>query len=199
MEQEEVSESWNEAELQQLLVSRLWVARLGEGDVLGWWRTEGILGSDGAFVGPRVLAKTHRSGRARIAFAVAQYACRERYKDEGAIHLFRLDPWTEDALDTYIHERLADRDFWSKLFEPLEKVEGSVEPSTVLLEHHVVGNDAVASVKAEPLGPDGRSLRLPRAESRAEALRFMAAGFTRGAAGELVVPFVPVDDWGSNG
>jgi hypothetical protein len=63
-------------DLQPLLEARLWVARLGESDVHKWWRTDGILGSDGAFVGPRVLPRTHPTARARIAFAVAAHAFR---------------------------------------------------------------------------------------------------------------------------
>lgn len=38
--------------LEQLLTARLWIARLGEGGVNRWWRTDGILGPDGAYVGP---------------------------------------------------------------------------------------------------------------------------------------------------
>jgi hypothetical protein len=43
----------------KLLQARLWVARLGERDMYGWWAAEGVLGPDGAFVGPRVLLVTH--------------------------------------------------------------------------------------------------------------------------------------------
>ena len=68
-------------DLLQLLEARLWIARLGESDVHRWWRSDGILGPDGAFVGPRVFPKTHPTGRSRIAFAVARHACDQRHPD----------------------------------------------------------------------------------------------------------------------
>ena len=54
------------SDLDLLLRARLFVARMGERDVLKWWATDGILGPDGAFVGPRSLPKTHGTAEARI-------------------------------------------------------------------------------------------------------------------------------------
>src|ERR1051325_8698553 len=106
----------------RLLEARLWVARLGEGDVFRWWRTDGVLGPDGAFVGPRVLPMTHPTARARIAFAVARHACDERYPDAKARHLFRLYPEVEDRLDALLVERLGDREYWAGVMSKLEAV-----------------------------------------------------------------------------
>src|SRR5712692_8552377 len=88
-----------ELHIEWLLLARLWIARIGETDGQGWWRTSAMLGSEGAFVGPRVLPITHATARARIVFAVAAHACAERYPDPKAAHLFRLDARTEDRLD----------------------------------------------------------------------------------------------------
>ena len=105
--------------LEQLLTARLWIARLGEGDVNRWWRTDGILGPDGAYVGPRVLPKTHPTARARIAFAVARHACDDRYPDKAVHHLFRLAPVTEDRFDAMLRDKLEDIQFWCEVWARL--------------------------------------------------------------------------------
>jgi hypothetical protein len=51
----------------------LLTARPGESDVMRWWRTDGISGLDGVFVGPRLLTKTDPTGRTRHpAMALAE-------------------------------------------------------------------------------------------------------------------------------
>ena len=177
-------------DLDQLLRTRLWVARLGESDVNRWWRTDGILGSDGAYVGPRVLPKTHGTGRARIAFAVARHACKERHPDPKALHLFRLDPETEDRLDAYLVERLDAFDWWSEILAQLEKVEKGADAAVALIEAGVVTEADLAHVRALDLGPDGRSLPIAPGGTPEETLRRLAAGFARSKTGELAVPYL---------
>jgi hypothetical protein len=177
-------------DLSRLLEARLYVARLGESDVNRWWRTDGILGGDGAFVGPRVLPKTHGTGRARIAFAVARHACQERHPDPAAETLFRLDPETEDRLDAYLVERLDAFDWWAKILARLEAIEKEADPATVLRDAGVVTEDDLSYVAGLDLGPDGRSLPITRAGTANETVRRLAAGFARSKPGELAVPYL---------
>lgn len=174
-----------------LLEARLWVARLGESDVQGWWRTDGILGPDGAFVGPRVLPRTHATARARIAFAVASHACNERHPDREVHHLFRVDPVTEDRLDALLVERLADKSFWGKIIAKLEAVTAEADPGDVLIGSETVGREDLEVVGELDLGPAGRSLQVPSKKSPEEQLRLLVAGFVRAQPKTLVVPYIP--------
>ena len=174
----------------KLLEARLWIARLGERDINGWWATEGILGRDGAFVGPRVLPKTHPTARARIAFAVAAHACIERHPDPTARSLFRLDPETEDRFDALLVERLGDQDWWAAIVSRLEQVQSGADIGSALLEAKLVAREDLRRVQSLSLGPDGRSLPIPPPETPEEALRILTAGFARSRARELAVPYL---------
>ncbi len=173
-----------------LLDARLWIARLGELDVLGWWRTDGILGSEGAFVGPRVLPLTHPTGRARIAFGVAAHACGERHPDPAARHLFRLDPELEDRLDGLLAARLSDRSYWGSMMPRLEAVGRGASCAHVLRDAGVVGAEDVALAGRLPLGPGGRSVAVPAGADEVATIRRLTAAFTRSDRGGLAVPYV---------
>lgn len=174
----------------QLLKARLWVARLGESDVNRWWRTDGILGGDGAFVGPRLLPKTHGTGRARVALAVACSACGERHPDPKAQHLFRLDPETEDRLDAHLAERLDAFEWWAETLAALEAVRSQADPGAVLEQAGIVTRQDLALVARLELGPDGRSLPVGSPPTPEEAIRRLAAGFARSKPGQFAVPYV---------
>lgn len=176
-------------DVSQLLKARLWVARLGESDAHRWWRTDGILGPDGAFVGPRVLPRTHPTARARIAFTVAAHSCLERHPDREAMHLFRLTPDVEDRFDQLLVDLLGDTDFWTPLMEGLETVTKHSEKSAVLRQAGVVTEADLAYIAGLNLGPAERSLPIT-ARNPEEALGRLAAGFTRSASEKLAVPFL---------
>ena len=171
----------------------MWVARLGESDVSRWWRTDGLLGADGAFVGPRVLPITHPTARARIAFAVARHACDERYRDPRAWHLFRLSPELEDRLDALLVERLGDREYWSGVMGKLEGVIASTDPAEVLLANGIVGEDDLAAARKADLGAGHRSLPMTSGATLDQTIRRLAAGFVRSSPGNLAVPYVVGD------
>jgi hypothetical protein len=177
-------------QLDGLLTARLYVARLGESDMNRWWRSDGILGSDGAFVGPRVLPKTHGNGRARIAFAVARYACQERHPDPVAQHLFRLDPETEDRLDAYLVESLDAFGWWATILAQLEKIKKDADPAAVLFDVGIVSAADLTYVRTLDLGPDGRSLPVAPGATPDETFRRLAAGFARSRPGDLAVPYL---------
>lgn len=177
-------------DLDLLLRARLFIARLGERDVRSWWATDGILGSDGAFVGPRVLPKTHGTARARIAFAVVRHACLERHPDTSVHHLFSLDPEIEDRLDAFLVERLDAFDWWAETLGRLEKIEQDVDAAAVLQGAGITSADDLTHVSGLKLGPDARSLPVEVSSSWDGTVRRLAAGFCRSEPGGLAVPYL---------
>lgn len=173
-----------------LLEVRLWVARLGESDVCSWWRTDGALGPDGAFVGPRVLPLTHPTARARMVFAVAAYTCCQRHPDPQARTLFSFDAETEDRLDALLVERLGDQEFWGQTMIRLEALSTSAVPAQVLLEGGLINREDLRYVESLELGPGGRSLPVGPGCTPEETVRRLTAGFARSERGNLVVPYL---------
>jgi hypothetical protein len=189
-EKQSVANALRDVDLNQLLVTRLWLARLGERDVQGWWHTVGVLGADGAFVGPRVLPLTHACARARIAFAVARHACDQRHPDPHAHHLFRLDADVDDQLDAFLLSKLEDAGFWKAVMPRLEAVGSKDDPKSALVAAQVITDDDARYVTRLKLGPDARSVPIPPGGSPAETLRRLAAGFLRSSGLALAVPYI---------
>jgi len=177
-------------DLEQLACARLVVARLGEPDLNRWWRTDELLGGGGEYVGPRVLPRTHRAARARIAMAVTRHACLERHPAPNARTLFSLDADLEDRLDALLVERLGDERLWQPFFERLAALEHEADAGAVLEDEGVVQPADLRYVEQLSLGPAGRSLAVEPGASDAETLRRLAAGFVRATPGALVVPYV---------
>lgn len=179
-----------EEKAHRVLVARLYIARFGEADVQGWWRTDGVLGSDGAYVGRRVLPMTHATARARVVLVVARHACGERHPDPSARHLFSLGPRAEDALDALLAQRLSDQAFWADLLSCLEALKRHADPRQVLTASGIVREEDLKVIEALPLGPGGRSLPTPSGSDTDETLRRLTAGFARSTHRNLVVPFL---------
>ena len=177
-------------DLRRIIEARLWIARLGERDVLGLWATDAVLGPDGAFVGPRVLPRTHSTARARIAFAVARHTCDERHPDPHAYHLFRLDPATEDSVDRLMIDLLPAHDWWADRLEALDAVTAEPNLEAVLTEAGVVEPEDLQTALGTDLGPAGRSLPTSPCEDVDGTIRRLAAGFVRSGPRSLAVPFV---------
>lgn len=179
-----------EREARRALVARLYIARLGEADVQAWWQTDGVLGADGAYVGPRVLPLTHATARARIVWAVARHACGERHPDPRARHLFNLGPAAENMLDALLAQHLSDQVFWSDLLPSLEALGRGADVGEVLTASGIVRREDLKVVDGLPLGPGGRSLPVPQGGEPDETLRWLIAGFARSTHHNLVVPIL---------
>ena len=136
------------------------------------------------------MPKTHGTGRARIAFAVARHACQERHPDREAKTLFLLDPETEDRIDAHLVERLDAFDWWTETLEKLEGIEKEQDPAGVLLSAKLITDEDLGYVGGLDLGPDDRSVLIEAAEDPAQTLRRLAAGFARSKPGELAVPYL---------
>lgn len=176
-------------DLTYIFHARLAVARLGELDVHGWWRTEGVLGEDGAFVGSRVVPFTHPNVRARISFAVAAHACDKIYPDPKAFHLFRLSPALEDQLDDLLQTKLGQKDCWGQEMEGLEHITKGADTLDVLLKYKVITLEEAQLIKNLPLGAANRSVAIPPQSDSNKLIRLLTAGFILSTSQQLVVPY----------
>jgi hypothetical protein len=186
----QVSASTEFYRIEHLIAARLWVARLGESDLYRWWGSEGILGEDGAFVGPRVLPLTHGTGRARIALAVARHACDERHPARSDQHLFRLDAATEEQVDAYLAEHLNDFTYWNEILAQLSAVETGADIADTLFGAGILDESDLSYARGRSLGPGGRSVPIEPGATLTETIRRLAGGFLRSAPGELAVPYI---------
>ena len=180
------------AEIEHLVKARLWVARLGETDLYGWWGSDGVLGEDGGFVGPRVLPLTHGTGRARVSTAVARFACDERHPDRSARHLFRLDAAIEEQVDGFLSERLGDLTYWNDLLAKLEAVAHGADIAATLRDAGSAREPDLTYARSREIGPGGRSVIVEPGAALSETVSRLAAAFVLSRPGELVVPYLQV-------
>jgi hypothetical protein len=71
-------------DLDRLLKLRVAVARVGEGELAGWWNSKGQLGRMGARALARGFPRTHHFAQARSVFAVAADRCAEVFEPRAA-------------------------------------------------------------------------------------------------------------------
>ena len=179
-----------ESDLKLLLKARLVIGRLGERDRLNWWATDGILGEDGDFVGPRVLPRTHRTARARILTAVARHACDQRHPDPGVYHLYRLDPHIEDRLDAFLVDSLDHFEYWESLYAGIAVISAEREIAEQLVEQAVCQETETQDASNYSVGPDARSVHVPRGDSTEESIRNLVSGFIHSRPNQLTVPYL---------
>ena len=179
-------------DLDRLLRLRLIVARHGEMDRARWWNTEGMLGPTGSFALRRGLPRTHRFAQARIVFAVAAARCQELYGPVDAFTLWRLPADLEDQFERRWPEWLASQRDWEDLFASLAS-EGAPDLLAQLTSAGPIAKEDAARVEDLELTAEGRAVRVPDADVlNDDVVGQLAAGFSRGAQGQLVVPHVKV-------
>lgn len=175
-------------ELEWLLKLRLVVARHGEQDMARWWNTTGQLSARGASVLGRGFPRTHRFAQARSVFAAAETRCAEVFGLAGAVTLWRLGDEVEEAFDQQWEAWLDQAGEWSAFFDGL--MGGSdANLRTVLLDHELVSPSQVDMVDRLSIDSSGQSLRVGEYLLLRETVALLALGFSRGAAGTLVVPY----------
>jgi hypothetical protein len=173
----------------RLFKLRLVVARHGEMDGARWWNTEGLLGSNGALAVTRGFPRTHYFAQARLAFAVAAARCREVFAPpDRASTLWQLPAEVEDGFQRNWREWQKEGDEWNDFLEALvEHRTGDLVD--VLASFGLVSDSHRGSLSSLVPGP-GKSVEAPTASTlNDDLLILLAAGFARGAQGELVVPF----------
>lgn len=176
-------------DLELLLRLRVVIARVGERDLANWWNTNKQLGPTGPKVLRRGFPRTHYFAQARSVFAVARQRCAERFPLATALHLFQLPEVLEEEFDARWEYWLDDASSWAPFFEAVAQLD-SADPLVALeklglLDAQVAGQVSNLKVQAE-----GRAVQLPSAFlGTTQELGLLAAGFARGAHGELVVPY----------
>jgi len=175
-------------ELDWLLKLRLVVARHGEQDLARWWNTTGQLSSRGASVLVRGFPRTHHFAQARSVFAAAEIRCAEVFGLAGAVTLWRLGDEVEEAFDQQWERWLDQAGEWSAFFE---RIAGSSanDLQTSLLDYALIDHSQINLLDELSIDPSGQSLRVGDILPPREKVALLALGFSRGAAGRLVVPY----------
>jgi hypothetical protein len=178
-------------DLDRLLKLRLVVARFGEMDNAKWWNSEGILGPHGKMLYARGFPKTHRFAQARAVFEVARARSKDIFDLAGTWTLWKLPAALEVGLDEHWPRWLDTAGDWEPFFEQVAALKGQTDALAALQAFGLVPDKTLASFKALRRDHDGRSVPLPAAEVvNDDVLTLLAAGFGRGEAGALAVPYV---------
>ena len=179
-------------DLDHLLRLRLAVARFGEMDASQWWNTKGVLGRLGAMAWPRNFPRTHPFARARAVFTVARARCDEVFNPPGCVTLWKLPTEIEDAFETAWQGWLDEPEPWTPFFDRITAPPpGELIPWLTELGLTESGRERFGSLRRSP---EGRGVLLSGiGEIDATAVTLLAAGFGRGAARDLVVPYARVD------
>ncbi len=180
-------------DLDRLLRLRLVVARFGEMDGAKWWNTKGVLGRGGALLMSRSFAKTHHFAQARVVFSVAAARSREVFDPPQSMTLWSLPAALEDEFDARWHHWLSERNAWSPLFEKLQSL-----PSTDLLESlqvfELVTSTQLEAVRKLKRSAEGRAVLLSGTFwPNDDVLTLLAAGFSKGAAGNPAIPYARLE------
>ena len=174
--------------LERLLRLRLVVARVGEGDLAGWWNTKGQLGSLGQSVLRRGFPRTYRFAQARSVFAVAAHRCHDLYHPPGAVTLWQLPAEIEDDFDQAWATWIDEADHWEPFFRDVEECTADLLSEMQRLglvhDHHV---EQLAGLKRSA---EQRAVPLPGEFSYTDDdITKLALGFARGENGRPAVPF----------
>ncbi len=179
-------------DLDNLLRTRLIVARVGEMDLARWWDTKGMLGKTGRLAVSRGLPKTHRFAQARAVFAVARARCRDVYSPPDGVTLWDLPAEIESAFDERWPLWIENQPAWRPFFDALEATPGDdlvgafarVAPLPAATLDAAKRMKRAADQKAVPLG------EVPAVTD--ELVSQLAVGFSKGEPGRVAVPFAKV-------
>lgn len=188
----------SDIDFDSLLRLRLVVARYGEMDAARWWNTgdtsrrTALLGRAGSVLMSRGFPRTHRFAQARLVFEVARARCAEVFDPPGCITLWNLPPAIEDQFDARWARWLEEREAWDEFFTSIEP------PPTDLLDalkSFGLASDADLEAASKlRRSAEGRAVPLPGVHVvTTPLLILLAAGFSRGEAGKLAVPYARME------
>lgn len=107
----------------------------------------------------------------------------------GAQTLWRLDDEIEEAFEQRWEAWLDDAGSWVTFFEGLA-APADADVRTALIAHELVSDLQGEAIDFLPIDPSGQSVRVGEEASSKDALALLALGFSKGAPGKLVVPYV---------
>lgn len=178
-----------EPHLDWILKLRLVVARCGEGDLWGWWNTQGQLSGLGAAVMARGLPRTHYFAQARSVFAAASQRSVEVFARTNAVTLWWLGHDLEDAFDHQWEVWLESAGTWRPFFEKLAQIEKA--PVGAILENFgLVEKVEVAAAERLAAEANVDSVKVAQTfDGKRRVIALLALGFGKGAPRKLVVPY----------
>lgn len=179
----------------RLLKLRLVVARFGEMDRAQWWNTRGQLGRLGESALRRGFPRTHFFARARSVFSVAAHRCKEVFDPPQCATLWNLPAAVEDEFDSQWERWLEDEaGQWAGFGQVVEATKGE-DLTVIMQEIGLVGPGDIAAVAAMRRSAQGRSVLLPGTFAEdAAVLMTLALAFSKGDKGQLVVPYIKLDN-----
>jgi hypothetical protein len=174
-------------DLDRLLKLRVAIARVGEGELAGWWNSKGQLGRMGARALARGFPRSHPFAQARSVFAVAAHRCAEVFEPPGSVTLWRLDPGTEEAFDARWERWLDSAADWSAFFDAVAGLTGA---DVIASLRALALVDAADLERFGKLRRSGHAVALPGLYAATDAdVALLALGFGRGQPGDLAVPY----------
>jgi hypothetical protein len=183
----------SEIDLERLFKLRLVIARFGEKDGAGWWKTDRLLGSLGVSVLKRGFPRTHGFAQARAVFAVAGLRCKETYDPPHAVTLWKLPVELEDQFAARWCGWLDEAEQWEPFFVELEKVTGA-DLLEILRRIGLVTSAEAEQANRLRRSAENKAVPIPAVPAVDDAvLGLLAAGFHRGEPGNLAVPFTKVE------
>lgn len=169
---------------------RVAVGRFGELGMAGWWGTNGVLGTIGKAALSRGFPATHSFGQSRIVFSVASTRCREVYSAPDSLTLWNLPPQVEEAIDSSWQAWCRDASAWTPFFERVASMKAD-DLCQELFQLGLIDDAVISAVGKLKIAAQAKSIEVVGVTGLDNhAIRLLAAGFSRGAKGALVVPFL---------
>ena len=176
-------------DLERLLKLRVVVGRVGEMDLAQWWNTKGQLGPLGAAVLSRGMPRTHYFAQARSVFAVAGQRCDQIFNPPKSVTLWRLPDSVEERFDARWEHWLDNAKDWNALFEQVAAIK-SPDLLAALRSFDLISDEDIAALAELHLSTGARAVPLLGVFAGTELeLTLLAAGFSRGSSGSLVVSY----------
>lgn len=173
-----------------LLKLRLAVARHGEMDLAGWWNTKSVLGRVGRIGFSRGFPGTYYFAQARAVFAVASARSREVFNPPASFTLWNLPPEQEETLDSQWASWCRDPANVTPIFETVAGYSGG-SLCDLLSSLDVLDASARSALSELQVSAQGKAVQLPGIGAPDDqALLLLAAAFSLGSKGSLVVPYL---------
>jgi len=163
-------------------------------DIARWWNTKGVMGRLGATAISRGFSKTQALVRGRIVMEAAKQRCNEVFHAPGCITLWSFPPEIEDGIEQHLSTCPSEDSGLLTFLQELESI-GNIDLGAILQSTGLVSADSLSKARSFSLSGDARTMAIPGTHSiDADTMALLAAGFTRGGTGQLVVPYTRLED-----